>query len=83
MLPERRVNTGATRMPQTNTPSFGQFEPRFSPHWQRCKQLPPLRPGEAEALTAAFLADRGITACPPRYVEAVEQRPQFVALRRI
>ena len=64
-------------MPHTETPFASQLHPRFSPHWQRCKQLPPLRPGEAETLTAAFLASRGVTACPARYVEAVEHRPHI------
>jgi hypothetical protein len=65
-------------MPHPETPFGSQLHPRFSPHWQRCKQLPPLRPGEAEALMAAFLANRGVTACPARFVEAVEYPPQLV-----
>jgi hypothetical protein len=63
-------------MTHPDTP-FSKSHPRFSPHWQRCKQLPPLRPGEAEALAAAFLVHRGVTACPARYAEAVEHRPQL------
>jgi hypothetical protein len=65
-------------MPHTETPFASQLHPRFSPHWQRCKQLPPLRRGEAEALMAAFLANHGVTACPARFAEAVEYPPQLV-----
>ena len=46
-------------------------------HWQRCKSLPPMQPGEAERLIADFLASKSITACPTRYAAPIEQRPQF------
>jgi hypothetical protein len=42
-------------------------------HMERCRALPTMRPGEAERLTAAFIAARGITRCPPAYVVAVQQ----------
>jgi hypothetical protein len=64
-------------MPRPASPFANAFRPQFSEHWQRCKQLPPLRPGEAEALTAAFLANRGVTTCPARYAEAVEHLDVF------
>lgn len=36
-------------------------------HKARCKQLPPLKPGEVERLKAEFSANHGVTVCPPRY----------------
>jgi hypothetical protein len=45
-----------------------------SAHRRRCKSLPPMGAGEAERLVAAFLATKGITACPTRYAAPVEQR---------
>jgi hypothetical protein len=47
-------------------------------HRQRCKALPPVQPGEAERLTAEFLANRGVTSCPTRYAAPIEQVPQFL-----
>lgn len=41
-------------------------------HSERCRALPAMRPGEAEQLTAAFIAARGVTQCPPAYVAAVQ-----------
>lgn len=41
---------------------------------RRCRALPPPRPGEIEALVAAFVATNGgVTKCPPAYVVPVQQ----------
>ncbi len=45
-------------------------------HWRRCKELPPLRSGEAEILMTEFLATRSITVCPTRYAAPLQQRYQ-------
>ena len=42
-------------------------------HKQRCSALPPMRPGEAEDMVAAFIAARGVTQCPPAYAATVQQ----------
>jgi hypothetical protein len=63
--------------------SFNQDRSDVQARWQRCKRLPPLRVGEAEALTAAFLASRNVTFCPVRYAAAVEQRTQLARRERI
>ena len=52
--------------------------PEALAHRQRCRSLPPLRPGEAENLLADFLATRGVTVCPTRYVAPIERRPLLV-----
>jgi hypothetical protein len=36
-------------------------------HRRRCKSLPPLRADEAQHLMAAFVANKSVTICPPRY----------------
>lgn len=41
-------------------------------HMERCSALPPMQPGEAERLMAAFIAARGLTLCPPAYVASVQ-----------
>jgi hypothetical protein len=41
-------------------------------HQLRCKTLTPLQAGEAERLVARFIAARGVTVCPPRFVAPVE-----------
>ena len=51
--------------------------PAAAAHWQRCKCLPPMQPGEADRLIANFLAAKSITASPTRYAAPIEQRPQF------
>jgi hypothetical protein len=51
--------------------------PAAAAHWQRCKSLPPMQPGEADRLIADFVAAKGITSCPTRYAAPIEQRPQF------
>ena len=40
-------------------------------HRARCRDLPPLRHGEAERLVAEFVATRGVTQCPAAYLAAV------------
>ena len=43
-------------------------------HEQRCRTLPPLKPGEAEQLVAAFAAKRGgFTKCPAAYLVPIQQ----------
>jgi hypothetical protein len=46
-------------------------------HRLRCKSLPPMQAGEAERLTAGFLATRDVTVCPARYAAPIEQRVQL------
>ena len=47
---------------------------RKAEHAQRCRALPPLRPGEAERLVAAFAAKRGgPTKCPTAYLVPMQQ----------
>ena len=58
---------------------FGAPPPTAHAHRLRCKQLPPMRAGEAERLVAAFLATNSVTACPVRYAAPVEQRPQIIS----
>jgi hypothetical protein len=65
------------------TSQFNKTPPCIRQRWQRCKQLPPLRVGEAEELVAAFLASRSVTTCPVRYATAVEQRAQHSRRERI
>jgi hypothetical protein len=60
----------------TSDRSHGRLTPATLAHRRRYMTLPPIRPGAAERLTADFLAVRGVTACPTRYVLPVEQRPQ-------
>lgn len=63
--------------------SFNQDRSDIQARWQRCKRLPPLKVGEAEALTASFLASRNVTFCPVRYAAAIEQRTQLARRERI
>ena len=37
-------------------------------HRRRCRDLPPLRRGEAEQLVVEFLAGRPVTQCPTAYL---------------
>jgi hypothetical protein len=46
-------------------------------HRKRCKSLSPIQYGEAERLIANFLATRGVTACPTRYLAPIEPRSQL------
>lgn len=47
---------------------------RKAEHAQGCRALPPLRPGEAEQLVAAFAAKRGgPTKCPTAYLVPIQQ----------
>jgi hypothetical protein len=62
--------------PRSNR-SLAMLTPAAVAHWRRCTSLPPIRPGEADRLTADFLATRGATVCPTRYAAPIEQRPQF------
>jgi hypothetical protein len=62
-----KQHSGADRAPDT-------LVSEASAHRRRCKSLPPVQTGEAERLVAEFLATKGITACPTRYVARVEQR---------
>jgi hypothetical protein len=62
---------------QVKSNSFGASPTKAHAHRLRCKQLPPIRAGEAERLVAAFLATNTITPCPIRYAAPVEQRPQI------
>jgi hypothetical protein len=66
---------------QNKTRSFGTLGTSFAAvaaksqaHRMRCKNLPPMQPGEAERLMAGFLATRDVTACPARYAAPVEQQ---------
>ena len=61
----------------TSHPSPGVLTPEAQAHRRRCKNLPPVQPGEAERLMADFLLTRGVTACPTRYAAPIEQRPQL------
>lgn len=38
---------------------------RIINHKDRVRGLPPLLPGEADRMIAAFVAQRGVTPCPP------------------
>lgn len=41
---------------------------------RRCRALPPLGPGEAERLVAAYIAEHGgITRCAPVYLVPIQQ----------
>jgi hypothetical protein len=53
------------------------MSPASNAHRWRCKNLPPMQPGEADRLVADFLAAKSITACPTRYAAPVEQQPRF------
>ena len=47
---------------------------RKAEHAERCRALPPLRPGEVEQLVAAFAAKRGgPTKCPTAYLVSIQQ----------
>jgi hypothetical protein len=62
----------------TSNRSHGLRPPDAHAHRQRCKTLPSMQPGEAERLTADFLANRRVTLCPTRYAAPIEQLPYFV-----
>ena len=62
--------------PRSNR-SLAMLTPAAVAHWRRCTSPPPIRPGEADRLTAEFLATRGATVCPTRYAAPIEQRPQL------
>jgi hypothetical protein len=64
---------------QETSSGFVGLTTKAHAHRLRCKQLPPMRAGEAERLVAAFLATNSITACPTRYVAPVDQRPQRIS----
>ena len=66
----------AQRHPSKNRP-LEMMTPAAAAHWQRCKSLPPMKPGEADRLIAAFLTAKSVTVCPTRYAAPVEQRPRF------
>jgi len=53
--------------------SIGRLSLEALEHRERCKKLPPLRPGECERLIAAYLEGRSITACPTRFAGPVHQ----------
>jgi hypothetical protein len=55
----------------------GMLASKAHAHRLRCKNLPPMQPGEAERLLAGFLATRNVTACPTRYAAPIEQRPHL------
>jgi hypothetical protein len=55
----------------------GALTPDAQAHRRRCRNVPPVQPGEAERLMAEFLRNRGVTACPTRYALPVEQRAQL------
>lgn len=65
---------------QQKTSTYGRLSIQALQHRRRCETLPPLRSGEAERLVAQFVAERGITTCPPRYALPVEQRPLYARL---
>ncbi len=65
----------AQQVPATTAASNrGRLTPAQA-HGRRCKTLPPMQPGEVERLMADFLAARGVTACPTRYLVPIEQLP--------
>jgi hypothetical protein len=51
--------------------------PMRTAHGKRCRQLPPVRPGEAERLVSEFLSHHRVTVCPTRYAVAIEQPSQL------
>lgn len=56
------------------TPESLEVLRRRSERLRRCRALPPLQPGEAERLVAAFLAHGGsLTRCPPVYLIPTQQ----------
>jgi hypothetical protein len=57
--------------------SIGELTADALAHRRRCRSLPPIRHGEAERLIAEFLAARGVTACPTRYLALIEPRSQL------
>jgi hypothetical protein len=73
--PERPMQTAKTHSGKSR--SLEMMTPAATAHWQRCKGLPPMQPGEADRLIADFLAAKSITACPTRYAAPIEQWPQF------
>ena len=73
--PERTMQTAQTHPSKSR--SLEMMTPAAAAHWQRCKSLPPMRPGEADRLIADFLAAKSITVCPTRYAAPIESRPQF------
>jgi hypothetical protein len=73
--PERTMQTAQTHPSKGR--SLEMMTPAAAAHWQRCRGLPPMQPGEADRLIADFLAAKSITACPTRYAAPIEQRPQF------
>jgi hypothetical protein len=65
---------------QQKTSTYGRLSIQALQHRRRCESLPPLQKGEAELLVAQFVAAKGITECPTRYVLPVEQRPLYARL---
>ena len=65
---------------QHKTSTYGRLSLQALQHRRRCESLPPLRKGEVEQLVANYVAAKGITECPARYVLPVEQRPLYARL---
>ena len=55
-----------------------EIRPATAAQLQRCNDLPPMQPGEADRLIACFLAAKNATVCPTRYAAPVEQRPRLL-----
>jgi hypothetical protein len=60
-----------------NSGSIAVQATEVATHRQRCRELPPLQAGEAERLTAAFLANNSITVCPTRYAAPIESISRY------
>ena len=50
------------------SPFSSEAKEKAAAHRRRCRDLPPLRDGEAEQLVAEFLASRPATQCPAAYL---------------
>ena len=53
--------------------ALSQTKQKAKAHRERCRALPPLRPGEVDRLVAEFLANRVVTQCPTMFVTTVSQ----------
>jgi hypothetical protein len=62
-----RRRTKETAPQEVKPTGFGRSSQQATAHKLRCKNLPPLKPGERERLLAEFLAVKSVTSCPPRY----------------
>jgi hypothetical protein len=64
----------ATKLSLPRDPEDWEVVRRMRAHAQRCRALPPLRPGEVERLIAEYAARHGsITRCPTAYLIPIQQ----------